>query len=315
MPDDLDEIKNLLAREDTEIRRAFMRFVRQVREPGVLSGIVDKLQDGNINGALAIMGRYISDFADELPKSFVRAARSEMQRLAPAVGQTSLDFNVGDPAAAKLMRRSKLEFITNFTDKQRDSVRSALADSLDRGEGEKQAAKRIKSSIGLTENQYKAVDNYRQLLENSSAEALQRDLRDKRSDRPVQSAIDRGDVLSDTQIDRLVDAYGNNMLNYRARTIARTESHRATSRARHEAQRQALKRARIRANRATRRWNTILDGRERDTHEAMNQQTRVGFDRPFLSPSGAELLYPGDPDAPAEEVVGCRCVVTLEIKA
>ncbi|MDB5724627.1 MAG: putative head morphosis protein, partial [Novosphingobium sp.] len=48
------------------------------------------------------------------------------------------------------------------------------------------------------------------------------------------------------------------------------------------------------------------DKRVRDTHRGMNHQT-VGQNESFVSPSGARLRYPGDPLAPAAEIINCRC--------
>jgi uncharacterized protein with gpF-like domain len=53
-------------------------------------------------------------------------------------------------------------------------------------------------------------------------------------------------------------------------------------------------------------WVSTKDNRTRETHRGMDGQSRP-FGVPFDSPSGAKLLYPGDPSAPAEEVVNCRC--------
>lgn len=50
----------------------------------------------------------------------------------------------------------------------------------------------------------------------------------------------------------------------------------------------------------------------RDTHAAMNGQKRMQGE-PFQSPSGALLMYPGDPSAPPEEVINCQCQITSRV--
>lgn len=53
-------------------------------------------------------------------------------------------------------------------------------------------------------------------------------------------------------------------------------------------------------------WVSMRDTRVRDTHRALDG-TSVPMDKPFVSPSGAKLRFPGDPRAPISEVARCRC--------
>lgn len=57
-------------------------------------------------------------------------------------------------------------------------------------------------------------------------------------------------------------------------------------------------------------WNSLLDGRERDTHHAAHGQ-EVGIADPFTV-GGALLRFPGDASmgAPLRERINCRCYVT-----
>ncbi|MDZ4232541.1 MAG: phage minor head protein, partial [Dietzia sp.] len=59
-------------------------------------------------------------------------------------------------------------------------------------------------------------------------------------------------------------------------------------------------------------WVATTDARTRDSHFAADGQ-RVGLDEPFLI-GGTRLSYPGDPNAPAAEIVNCRCTI-LELAA
>lgn len=86
----------------------------------------------------------------------------------------------------------------------------------------------------------------------------------------------------------------------RADVISRTETHSAANFAQVEAVR-ALDLPRV-----EREWLAVEDARTRETHAAADGQ-RVGMDEPFIV-GGARLMYPGDPNGPAEEVINCRCV-------
>lgn len=83
----------------------------------------------------------------------------------------------------------------------------------------------------------------------------------------------------------------------RAQRIARTEAHAAVMSGAHEAMKQ---------NGVERRqWLAGVDDRVRDSHRDASGQI-VGIDEPYQV-GDAELMYPGDPDGPAEEVIHCRC--------
>jgi len=59
-------------------------------------------------------------------------------------------------------------------------------------------------------------------------------------------------------------------------------------------------------------WVAVDDARTRPTHR---HSTGVdGEKRDFLKPFSNGLLYPGDPNAPAKEVINCRCRVTFRVK-
>lgn len=54
-------------------------------------------------------------------------------------------------------------------------------------------------------------------------------------------------------------------------------------------------------------WMTMRDMRVRDTHRAVDGDTRP-VDEPFIV-GGNRMMYPHDPSAPIEETANCRCVV------
>jgi hypothetical protein len=89
-----------------------------------------------------------------------------------------------------------------------------------------------------------------------------------------------------------------------AERLAATEASIAVNTAR---QREAQLAAQAGAT-VTKTWRTRRDNRVRATHRAAEGQTR-GVDQPFLV-GGWPMMHPGDPDAPASEVVNCRCIAT-----
>lgn len=58
------------------------------------------------------------------------------------------------------------------------------------------------------------------------------------------------------------------------------------------------------------RWNTVMDGRERDTHARVNS-TVVGIDETFTV-GGYRMMFPRDTSygAPPSEIINCRCTIS-----
>jgi uncharacterized protein with gpF-like domain len=85
-----------------------------------------------------------------------------------------------------------------------------------------------------------------------------------------------------------------------ADAIARTETHGAANYGSNEAAAETGLPLR-------REWLAAKDERTRESHAEADGQI-VGMDEPFAV-GESFLMYPGDPNAPPEEVVNCRCVL------
>ena len=109
----------------------------------------------------------------------------------------------------------------------------------------------------------------------------------------------------DDLIDRIRSVTG--MSYTQARTVARTERTRVQGQARYEAIRE-LNRGLVGKRRYRKEWIARADEKTRDTHAGLSGSI-VRANEYFVSPSGAKLMYPGDPRAPAEEIINCRCYI------
>lgn len=58
----------------------------------------------------------------------------------------------------------------------------------------------------------------------------------------------------------------------------------------------------------TKTWISAVDNRTRQDHLSENGQS-VDLEANFIISSGIEMSYPGDPKAPANEVINCRCTI------
>lgn len=91
----------------------------------------------------------------------------------------------------------------------------------------------------------------------------------------------------------------------RAETIARTETHAATM-ASADAYSSNLPAGIVGA----RKWLATPDSRTRPAHAAAEGQTRP-LGEPFTV-GEAELMFPGDPSGPPDQIINCRCVLVYE---
>lgn len=87
----------------------------------------------------------------------------------------------------------------------------------------------------------------------------------------------------------------------RAKTIARTESHRITQASTYNAQRGA----KAKGAHVVKQWDSTMDGNTRPTHRHLDGQIRE-IDEPFEM-DGKKAMFPGDFGDPAEDC-NCRCV-------
>lgn len=84
----------------------------------------------------------------------------------------------------------------------------------------------------------------------------------------------------------------------RTKTIARTEGHRIQQTSNADAQRAAKEQGAD----VVKQWDATLDGKTRESHRRVDGEIRE-LDETFSN----GLMYPGDPNGAAAEVINCRC--------
>lgn len=298
----------LINTAEPEIRDTFLRVVNVVRNQRTLNELVELLEQGRIEEALALADNIPLTVASAVTLTVVNSGTSTADLIARVI-EGPVDFDQTNQRAVAIMRGSRLRLIREFTQEQRNATREALVNGIQRGANPREQARIFRDSIGLTTNQIRAVENYRRLLQQGSLEALSRRLRDARFDSTVRRSVRNDEPLTDTQINRMVTRYQERYLRYRSEVIARTEALRAVHQGTEEMYQQAFDNGVLNPNDLTREWVTADDARVRDTHDGMNGQMRL-VGEPFTSDGGIPLRYPGDENAPAAETIQCRCVLT-----
>lgn len=195
--------------------------------------------------------------------------------------------------------------------------RSTRQIALDIAGRVQEGGRRAGGVIGLSGYDTQVVYNARAQLNGTAAqkrEYLARILRDRRFDRAVQKSIETGRPIPQATIDNAVGRYADRILLRRAQMLAQTAAKDAVSTGRTQAIRQLIEEGRISRAAIEKEWETRGDERVRNSHRAMDGQ-RQPFDQPFISPSGARLMHPGDTSLGAgwDETAGCRCFVRFKL--
>lgn len=316
------EIERLLGGMERSIKQAFLDAIEKLAGEVDTDQIVALLRQGLVGEAINVVNaKLLADGLTPIALATTNAVMAAGQVAAvaasalPDLKGIRIGFDMVNPHTATHLRSYAMDQVRGLTSEALASVKAAVADGVAGGRGPADIARDVRAAIGLTEQQTKAVGNFRRMLENRDKEALTRQLRDKRFDGTVRRAVEEGKALKPDQIDKMVERYQARMLKMRAETISRTEALRALNTGNHLTWLQAVSDGKVSADQIVRRWVVTLDGREREAHRlipSMNPDG-VGLDEPFKSIDGP-LLYPGDPSAPARATVNCRCTVLYRIK-
>lgn len=318
----------LLDRFGPEIAAAFADAISDLRSNADLSALTSAISNGDIDAALSALNLSPVAFADML--DVIQRAYSEGGRTAVAKLPTLRDqgavvvvrFDTRNPRAEAWLREESSTLVTRILDEQRVAIRAALTAGMERGENprttaldivgriDKATGRRQGGIVGLTVPHEQAVRAARDELTSGDPATMtryfERARRDKRFDRSVQRAISDEKPVPPETLAKIERSYKNRLLQLRGEMIGRTESLTALRASRREAYLQAVDTGAIAASSVRRTWRDSGDSRVRHSHAVMDSQT-VGLNEPYVSPSGALLMYPGDPRAPASERIACRC--------
>lgn len=316
MPSTRKQIEDLVERLYPSLLKAFQKALDDWRANLDLSAIQTALRNRDIEGAVRaanIQPAALNGLLTVREAAFEAAGAAELATL-----RINIIFNARRLRGEEQLTRYGAQLVQAVTDDARAMIRTALTDSLSRGQGAKAAAKGIRGMIGLTDSQAGWAINLRRKLQNDPRTALSEfaaggyKLRDKRLDGIVRRAVKAEKPIAAADIEKIVTAYQNRAIRWRSENIARTETLRAVQAGNFEAYQQAVESGKIAAQNVRKVWNSARDNRVRDTHRVLNGES-VGLNEGFVSPSGAILRYPLDPNAPLEETVNCRCNVTYRV--
>jgi len=256
----MEEADRFLTRLTTVLRDLFKR----VQELIPLSELQEKLKEHTAAEVLKFLdienrfqqvafGAGVAEnkrsLTEALREIFAAGAHAEITQLGkvPVRKQTvgaDMAFDLMNQRAVNFLDGYVFNLIKGISNQSKLAIQDVLVKAFRQGGNPYDQARLIRDSIGLTQAQALAVQNYRDMLESGVPSQMQaavdRALASGKWDRSVASAIANNKALPQDMIDRMVSAYASRSLNYRAEMIARTETSRASNAGQQEAWDQAV---------------------------------------------------------------------------
>jgi len=328
-----NKVQELLDSLSDSVRAAVLKSVENIKDRIVMANLVRAIESGDVAAvvrALNLSDEFFDPVADSIRHAYLTAGQATMIEFTSKlsrVDKLGVIFGGRAPRAEQWIRDTSSRVVADLVNASVEAVRASVIEGLADGQGAKAIARRLIGPlkggrrsggvIGLNDLLRKYADTARKELQGDNMRNyLSRELRDKRFDVHVLRSLTTGKPLSAEKIEQMVGRYSDRLLEYRAMAISRTTATPAYNAARHEAANQLVDVGRIREDDIVRKWRSAGDdGHTRDTHLEMDGQKVTGLKDPFVSPSTAQMMHPGDTSlgAPAEEIINCRCYEEISI--
>jgi hypothetical protein len=321
-----NRLDQLIDQFEPVLRRAFMESVYNVRDAAQLDQITRMLENGDVPGAIRAVGLDPTQFRpfDKSIADAFEAGGNFTSKAMPLVSDTAgfktvFQFSVRNFAAENWLRTHSSSLVQNVIDDQREMIRGFLSDGLAKGVNPRTSALDLVGRISCRDRQARGWNDRPDRFARGMGAGLcgrsrQRQSTRRRSragcgtsglTRAVRKAAAKGEPVPAELRNKMVTAYRNRALRYRAETIARTETIAALHTAQDQALDQAVGTGAIRPAQITMTWRSAHDARVRDAHRELDGETirRGGVFQSELGP----IRYPGDPNADIANTANCRC--------
>lgn len=211
------------------------------------------------------------------------------------------DFDRFDEVTQLRIRAYQDELVRQLGADSRATIEATILEAMRTARTPTEIMHRIRAVIGLTEKQAAAVVRFRQQLMDMNPAAAARALLPKAMAAEVRNAFSAGMGLSLERINEMVQRYQENYLDYRAMSIAQTETTRAASLGLQDSYAQAVDRGALPKEAIRQYWQISLDERTCDHCLSVvdNNPHGVPFGEPFDSDDGPIDAPPMHPN--------CRC--------
>lgn len=342
---DLSEIEALAAKLEPGLAKAILDALTQQGKAVPLDALVAALESGDVSKVVALLDSpavtaAFQAIAAPLQGAVYAGGALGAGAIATQITGAAFVFDQLNPRLITWLQTYNLGLIREISQQTKEGIREYLVAGMTAGRNPKDVAREVKTVIGLTDRQARAVYNFRRELEtfhtrktgggyNLGAQIdrvngtqvlrpdedglpkdgiTERRLRDFRFDGQLKQSMTTGKPLSQAQIDKMVAAYQRKYLAYRSRTIARTEAIRTTNMGVQDAWRQAIDSGKVPEALVRKRWLVTKDERLCKVCgpiPGMNPQRGLSIGQPFATPKGPVTIPPAHPN--------CRCSVVFRV--
>lgn len=304
----IDKTEFIASRFEPRIARALRDAFQALRNAVSERQILRALTAGGIPGVIDLFANLEPEItARILPP--LQSAVAESGRVAyeyiPGESMKKGAIPVFNPMAtdvSAIITRYTAELVRQVSLATKEGIKEIIQADMIAGMPPAKSARTIKTGLGLTSRQEKAVQNYETALRAGSKKAAGYKLRDRRFDPSI------GKDITEDAIEKRVAAYRRRYIKHRAMVIARTESLRAATMGHVAGIDQMISDGTVDQSRLLKFWVTARDARVRDAHKPVPglNKNGVSYIGMFITPLGM-LRYPRDPNGTAANTAQCRC--------
>lgn len=266
-----DQLVALAESLEPQFRQMFLDAITALKGTATGTALESALAAGDTEKVLDLLAfdAFEASYSEAMGEAIAAAIEEEV----PIVGQVVGSFDMLNPEAVKAAQEAAGQMVTGITETTRQAIRDYVTQSIEQGTGPRALATQVRSVIGLTPAQAKAVLRYESGL--------------------VTNGMTPGKAA------KLARDYSGRLLDQRAMTIARSETLRALNDGQQRLWDQYVERG-ILPKTARKVWMTAHDERTCTTICVPLDGEKVGVQESF----SVGVDYP-----PAH--VMCRCSVSI----
>jgi hypothetical protein len=220
--------------------------------------------------------KYRRQIQETLNEAGIAMVKRQPKPLASVFGS----FDKVNPRAVDWANTKAAKLVAEVSESQKRTIRRVVAQGIEQGVPVRESARRLRSSIGLTERQWNSVSNFQNKM------------------------IDRG--LSAAEAAKRADVFARRKHRQRAETIARTETIDASIQGQTELWRQAVDKGLINEQLVQKKWIVTPDDLLDSVICLPMAGVEVGLNEDFILPDGRAVEGPTAHPR-------CRCAVRLKL--